>query len=656
MLILKDVFSSGAVFMENAVTEIKGRTEPGAQVKAALKTGRKTLSEGTARADAEGLFSVPLNGPEGSFTKYKVKISSGDDNVTLENVMFGQVWLASGQSNMEFVNMVMENADRIYEQVKDLPIYFLGLKEREKLDGEHYYGEPYPLKPVFSTPCRWHSVSDRGAYNTTSAVAVRVSAMICHSLKDAGREMPVAFLNLPIGGSVVEDWLPEEICEGELKEDLIKVNHYSTDGEPSESVKISPFQRQTVLYNAMIAPVAGMKCRGVLWYQGESNCCPCKTNETRAFFKKAMLIYHREYKKMFGIPGEDFPVVCSLLFPWVYGDDSLTRMGYINMGMVDAAAENREIAVAPIYDLPATWPHYYDYHPIHPSNKEGVALRIGEIVTGRCYGGDGMPSAAYVKGVKRHRDCVDLRFETFGRPLWSPDDEIKGFYVAGSDGVYVPAQAVISTARTVRVFSRFVANPKNVCYQMADMQQDGSLYCGNLPASPVATDAENALRVPLLPWTEPSVDSQFRRGTGNDLDFFMYPVRYPEDGSSVCYDPSYDMVRILDENGDRTCGMYVKSVPFLPLDVTSYGKMEFVCDCQPQVTARIEITYVRNGKTIVRTPAVDREVIGTTGTSRFSVPLRFRKTDRVEKIRLLFDLSASAYPTVAVGRIEFSPK
>lgn len=146
-----------------------------------------------------------------------------------------------------------------------------------------------------------------------------------------------------------------------------------------------------------------MKARGMLWYQGEGNVSANPVSGI--FYKKAIEILHREYKGLFSErEDERFPLICSLLFPWIYGDNGDVRMGYINQAMTDAAMDNpNEIAVAPIYDLPAKWSYFYDYHPIHPTNKYGVGERLGNLMLSNSYGEDGLKTAAYFKKIRSQK-------------------------------------------------------------------------------------------------------------------------------------------------------------------------------------------------------------------------------------------------------------
>lgn len=657
MIELTSVFSDGMVIQQNTETVFRGRTSPGATVNGRLLCGRRVIAKKGTVADSDGLFEIPLPGQTASFTPYAVEFASCEDKIKIRNILFGEVWMAAGQSNMELTNQVMENSEAIFAKCKTLRIRAFNCYHRDDITNDFYKGGDYPLTPVFTSSYSWGDLSDGTIYNRSSAAATRALILLAEKFAAEGKEIPIGIVNTSIGGSTIESWLPPEICEGELRDELIKAKHYISDEYPRDPMFLAPFQRQSVLFNTVVAPIIGIKVKGILWYQGCSNNGPCEKGNTREFYKKCLLRYHKEYKRMFGIDGEKFSLICSLLYPWVYGADSIPRRGYIDMGMVDASAENPEIAVAPIYDLPATWSHYYQAHPIHPTNKDGVGLRLGELLLARDYGESGLKNAAYVNKVICHRDSVELRFETEGEYLFCPDDEIKGFYIADGSGNYVPAKAVISSKNRVTVSNRFVRNPRNVAYEVHDTQMDGNLYCGNLPVCPVLTEKD--AKIILLPWLEPSVDSHFRFGSDPSVDgmnMFMYPVRYPLGGSAICYDSSYDAIRIQDMYKCGKAGFFVKDEYFLPIDLSPFKTIMFEAVAMRDTECEIIVTFRRKNEERSRSLKVKKEILGTTGRIRFSAPLLEREGDFTSRIDFVFSIKNLAYPTVAVKVIEFEPK
>lgn len=655
MLRLVSVFSDGALLQQKAITDFRGHADPKAEIVGTLLRDGNVIRSAKAIADTDGHFTLSLLGEPASFAPYELTFTNGADTVTLRDILFGDLWIAAGQSNMEMRNNIMENQKEILAKAASMCLRFYTydyapLPEFQKGD--------YPRDPVYDSPGCWHTSDDLA---TGSAAATAALMRVYETLEKQGHAIPLGFLYLNLGGTPIEAWLPRDVVEGDsaLTDLLRRTGHYTEDADWNTKPATGwNHHQQSALYNTIIAPALGMKSRGMLWYQGESNVGWERVSET--CYKRALETLQESYRDRFAADPAAFPLICSLLFPWIYGANADVRMGYINLAMVRAAAEHpAKIAVAPIHDLPATWSHAFHYHPIHPTNKYAVGDRLGYLMLTNTYGQKGLPTAAYYKKMTRKKGAILLRFETFRHALTVKGDRLKGFYISGKNGTFIPAEAEVISRTAVLVKSPHIAAPAAVSYQLADFQADGNLFCGELPVAPFTTvEGETKIAIGLKPWMDADTPSLFhrRRINGNDINVYAYPVRYPTDGASLCYDPHYDAIRLLCAEGKTVCGMEVRDEETMPLDLHRYREIRFPVYGRPETKISLRLTLRKGETTTTRTCPATFTTIPESGVLDCRATFRVTADTVVEKMEFLFDTKGTGYPTVAIGNIALIPK
>jgi len=657
MLRLVSIFSSGALLQQKAVTDFRGYADKGVEIVGTLLQNGSPLRSSRAIADENGHFTLSLLGQEASFDTYELTFTDGKETVTLRNVLFGDVWLAAGQSNMEMRNNVIENHKEVLAKAATLPFRgytfdMTALPELEKGD--------FPRVPAYDIPGEWCSSSDPDAFAGCSAAATAALMRVYETLDKQGRAIPMAMLCLNRGGTSIETWLPRESFEKdpELADLLRQLGRYTEDEDWNvRSATGRNLNQQTALFNTIMAPALGMKTRGMLWYQGENNVA--ENSVARPCYEKALEALHQAYGTLFAAdPHEPYPLICSLLFPWIYGENAAVRLGDVNLAIARTAARHvGSVAAAPIHDLPATWAHAFHYHPIHPTNKYAVGHRLGGLMLTCAYGEKGLPTAAYFKKLTRKKGAVLLRFETFRRPLTVKGERLKGFYISGKNGTFIPAEAQVVSRNAVLVKSPHIAVPTAVCYQLADFQCDGNLYCGELPVAPFTTvEGNTPLTVGLKPWLQAETPSLFHRLPGSDANVYAYPVRYPVNGAALCYDPHYHAIRLLCAEGQTVCGMEVRREDTMPLDLHLYREILFPVYGRTETKISLRLT-LRDGDTVkVRTCSVTFTTVPESGVLHCRAAFRIRPDTVVEKMAFMFDTDGTDYPTVAIGDIVLVPK
>lgn len=644
---LNSIFSDGALLLCNAVTELRGVGEPGKAVCAELIKSGRTVRRAGAVCDQDGHFSIPMMGEDASFDIYSICVSCGGDRLTVSNILFGELWLAAGQSNMAMPNRIMENREQFLDTAAKHCIRFY--KFTTSCDS---FENP-PFAEAYDTPGVWSDSHDRAAMSNASAAASAALLVLAERFERSGHPIPVGFVDTSIGATPIETWLPLSVTDGELKDQLIQTGHYTAPKKRS-GVCRDHYGSNSVFFNSVVAPLGGLRTRGMLWYQGENNTGAAPI--FRECYKHALLCLHREYRKLFCEPDRTFPLICSLLFPWCYDGGGKVSMGYVNEAISDAAAENNEISAVPIYDLPAKWSYAQCYHPIHPTNKYGCGERLGGVMLAVSYGCEGMKTAAHLKKCVRKRGALELHFDTNGEKLYCTGDRIKGFLIAAGNGVYVPADAEIISKTAVRVSAEYITSPSAVCYQMSELQNDGNLFCGNLPIAPFATERDKPISAPIKPWLSADCDSQFMLTGEPDTNAFCYPVRFPSPGTSLCHDPAYRALRLMSADA-KTCGFCIRAENSIPLDLHRYSALKFNIYAVPGIGVTLKLTIRSDSnvreKSII---AVLNNVGESTGVLFCTIPLRLKSTDIVTKAEFLFDVAKQIYPTVAIGDIALVPK
>ncbi len=644
---LKSIFSSGMLLLQNAVTEFKGKAIPNKDVVCSLLLGDEVIRTASAKASCDGAFSLPLRGETASYKKYTLKFVCENETVILDDIVYGELWLAAGQSNMEMVNLIMENCSE-----------FLDIAQKHEIRAYKFNSFEFtnpPFEPAFDNSGEWRTSRDKDRFIRVSAAASAAALVLAEHFAEEGKEVPIGIVDTSIGATFIEAWLPLEYTDGVLKDKLKKLGRLTPEEKRTLEYK-DVYGENSVYYNALLAPLFGMKMRGMLWYQGESNVRDDPF--AREVYKEELELLQSSYASSFS-PEEDktFPLIASLLFPWIYNFDGRLALGNINLAIVDAATENQgRISAVPIHDLPAKWSYFYDYHPIHPTNKYGVGERLGSFMLTNTYGVEGLKTAAYYKKTVRKKGSLELHFETFGRSLGCEGTRLKGFYVCGRMGTFIPADAEIISRTAVRVSSEYIAAPSGACYQVADLAADGNLFCDGLPVAPFST-VDGEFSVVMKPWLFADTDHQFCFDRGEtELNVFNYPVRFPTKGSFLNYDPAYNAVRITAEEGYDVCGMYFIPRRTMPLDLQRYTSIVFTVYARPEVGVSVKLTLKKDG--VISERICKSAVSSKEGTGIIECKVPFKVTDdtTVEKLELLFNVSKLKYPTLAIGNLALVPK
>ncbi len=437
------VIGDHMVLQRNATVKLWGWADTGERI--SVHTGWNPDAVYTVNPSEDGKWEVSITTPDAG-GPYELSFQSANDYKTIQGVLIGEVWLCSGQSNMEmplkgFASQPVYGSNDIIAQ-SDNPNIRLFTVQRNT--------SPNPLDDCEGS---WKRSSPKETAGF-SAVAYIYGAYLQKILN-----VPVGLIHSSWGGTPAEAWTDKETLENSFKDIPIRIIEKNIHRSP------------TVLYNAMIHPLVPYSIRGVIWYQGEGNRME-PAQYARLF--PAMITNWRQ-KWGFG----EFPFYFVQIAPYKYDDKK-------------NSAELREAQLHTLLHTPntgmAVTMDVGEYGTIHPGNKTAVAKRLAYWALAKTYGMEGIEYCGPIyKSIQIDGTKAIVSFDFALNGLTSLGKPMEGFTVAGNDRKFYPAEAVIK-GKNLIVVSDSVAAPVAVRYGWRNFIK-GNLYNNaGLPASSFRTD------------------------------------------------------------------------------------------------------------------------------------------------------------------------
>ncbi len=484
---LPAVIGSHMVLQQQMAAPIWGWADAGEAIEvtaswdAALKT--------STVANAQGAWKVTLATPKAG-GPYIVTIK-GDNTLALDNVLVGEVWVCSGQSNMEFAVASMgswktgvTSSDQVIAEAAQQQIRLFTVK-----------------KAVTDTP----QTDCKGAWAACTPESVKSFTAVGYLF---GLELhqklgvPVGLIHTSWGGTPAQSWTKRSVLEanpdfGPLVERAdAAVEHYpeamesyrrrlsrwrKVAKELRKEGKKAPKKPQqpgnpmnawypSSLYNAMIAPLIPYGIQGAIWYQGESN---------RGFAEQYQTLFPAMIQNWRDDWGQgDFPFNFVQIAPFTY-NDKVPSGELREAQMMTLALPNTGMA---------TTMDIGNLKDIHPRNKQDVAHRLALWARANTYGEKELVYTGPLYQVMRvEGDSIRLAFEGVGSGLVARDGDLKHFMIAGEDQAFVAAKAVID-GKEILVSCASVKNPVAVRYAWEDPGDANLFNKEGLPASSFRTD------------------------------------------------------------------------------------------------------------------------------------------------------------------------
>ena len=454
---LAPIFADNMVLQQQTDAAIWGKAEPGKKVVIRPSWSKAKV---VVTADADGKWFARVATPVAG-GPYEITFNDGD-KVTLKNVLIGEVWICSGQSNMYQKMMgysgqpTAGSVDYIVSADPATPIRSCNLSLRKSFE------------PKDVCEATWYENTPEGV-SEASATAYFFAVRLYSALR-----IPVGIINASWGGSPIEAWMSKETLEpfaDELKmEPLLK----------KEWPEKNPHKVPSVLYNGMLHSLVPFTAKGFLWYQG------CDNRMRYEQYKRLQPAFVQMLREKWG--NDKMPFYFTQIAPYKYGDPDRPHTGYMMW------AQAQTLDLIPYSGMAATH-DAGDFANIHPANKKAVGDRLAFLALANDYGIKGFDAKAPIARTFEFKDGMAfVTFEVGKKGLCPSNTDLEGFELAGEDMVFYPAKGLVvknekGEKNTIQVYQcPQVTKPVAVRYGMKNWSVATVFNSSGIPISPFRSD------------------------------------------------------------------------------------------------------------------------------------------------------------------------
>lgn len=441
-------FTDHMVLKSDSSTLFWGWCKPGRTIHIKpswLKDTLKTVAAGTSRWKVD-LPTTKAGGP------YEIVIISETDTVRIDDIMMGEVWLCSGQSNMQWGanNGIIQMREALHGPFSK-NIRILNVRN---------IASAFPWQDIYD---QW-SLCDSQSLRPFSAIGYFFAQQLNKDLN-----VPIGIINASWGGTCAEVWLPA----GEVLSDSLLA-------QKSRLQTVAPRKPNLPgeAWNAMIHPYIGYSISGALWYQGENN--TVSWDGYAALMEKLILSWRREWNA-------DFPFFFAQIAPYNYKNKGIQK------GALVREAQGQVALTVPKTGMVLTSDLVNDVNNIHPLMKREVAMRMTDLALAGIYhqSAKNVQSPVY-KDHKVEKDKVIISFHHMNNERLQVKDKgrINDLYIAGADQKFLPAEYKIDGNRLI-VFNSKIKNPVSVRYAFSDTSITNLYSTNGLPVSLFRLDKWN---------------------------------------------------------------------------------------------------------------------------------------------------------------------
>jgi sialate O-acetylesterase len=452
-IVLPKVLGSNMVLQQNSEVNLWGKADANKKVTIIVSWQKGKIQ---TVADGDGKWAVKVATPAASWDKHTITISDGEA-VTLEDILIGDVWVTSGQSNMEMPvkgwnGQPVENANEyIYSAAKyaDKIRLFTVQKARSyNADKEDCEGG------------EWQKASPASVANM-SAVGYLFAYNLIESVN-----IPLGIITSNWGGTRIESWMPMSALKEILTPEQLEAKH-NTSIKPTE------------LYCAMIAPIRNFTARGFLWYQG------CSNLHDESHYDVMMARMVKQWREDWGDKDNSMPFYYAMIAPHSYGNSRGFDYPEFVECQLRALEQIPNSAMAGNTDAA-------DEFCIHPAKKNEIAQRMAAFALRDVYGQGGVDVIAPTYASHRvDGSNIFVKFNNTGAGLCPGSGKpIAGFEIAGADKVFHAAEARLEGGE-VKVWSNEVKEPVAVRYAFRNYIPCNFMNIMGQPVVPFRTDNWN---------------------------------------------------------------------------------------------------------------------------------------------------------------------
>ncbi|MEL1254294.1 sialate O-acetylesterase [Flavobacterium sp. DGU38] len=431
---LPNIFGDNMVLQRNSEVKIWGWGNPKEEIKLVSSWNNQ---EYKVMTNNQAQWELKIKTPEAG-GPYTISIK-GYNEVVLKNILIGEVWVCSGQSNMEMsVSWGIDNGEEEAKNAANPNIRFFTVPKltattpQNNLLGNWTESTPETMK-YFSA----------------------VGYFFAKRLREDLKNVPIGLISSNWGGTPAEIWMPEEVVQNDavLLENAKKLNEQ----------EYGPRQPGRA-YNAMIYPFVGFKIAGTLWYQGESNV-------GSEVYDKTLSALITSWRKLWK---DEFPFYYVQIAPFKTGSNNFSNVTLRN-SQRKLLKEINNTGMVVISDVS-------DTIDIHPKDKKSVGIRLANLALANTYRtNSNLVNGPLFKDIKIENHKVTVSFD-YADGLYFKNKVTKQFEVAGTDGTFYPAEASIKNNQVI-VTSKKVPNPAKVRFAWGNTIQSDLFNKANLPAS-----------------------------------------------------------------------------------------------------------------------------------------------------------------------------
>jgi len=488
---LPSIFSDHAVLKKSAAVPVWGWAEPGEKVE--VKLGNASAN---AVTDQDGKWKLQLDLSKEGPGPFDLMVQ-GKNERKVSDVLLGEVWVCAGQSNME-MKLIQTRAKDVAAAAKNpLLRHFKVLKNSADASAEDVTG-------------KWFLADAAGARDFTATGYYFGEAV----QKALGQ--PVGLINLSWGGSVPESWTSPDALSRDA-EMVARAGDLRIEAHPAGK---APFLNKipSGLFHGMLSPVLPYAITGAIWYQGESSARPGLS----PLYRKSLQTMVKDWRERW--QSGDFPFyLCQLPNFQAKSNNPAQTGGWTELREAQTKfLETPNTGMAVLIDVG-------EAKGLHPLNKKDPGERLARIALAKTYGRDVVYSGPVFESSKVEEGKIRVRFSHADDGLKamplpdsyapkatepdkiaplvrnSPESEIEGFAICGTDGKWAWASAKIDGPTDVLVWSPEVPQPVEVRYAWGENPTCNLANASGLPGAPFRTDNFPGLAKPRhsAPETEP---------------------------------------------------------------------------------------------------------------------------------------------------------
>lgn len=462
-LLVANALQNNMVLQQNKSFKVWGTAKAGKQV--SIQADWMANPVNIVAADDGtflGIIDVPA-AKKGDFTAHQIQIATKEEKKVLTNLLIGDVWFCSGQSNMQFSVKEMIDAEEVIREANHPNIRLLNV------------GLNFSASPIGSFSGKWQLCSPE-TVKGFSAVGYSFGRKLYEALN-----IPIGLIFSGIGASGVQAFVPqEELANNQLLNETYLKPYLASpkamekiDGGFSFEKVVRPF----LLYNAMIHPFINLSIKGFCWYQGEAN------HMERESYVSATQVLINSWRDRF--KQSELPFYYVQIAPYFHEkeDPKLAFDAFFREAQEKVSSLNNTSMVSTM--------DVGEAKDLHPKNKKPVGLRLAAVALNRTYNQLSVihqgPQYSHAN-FEKNNATIYFRPETLGSGLNTNDGDVpRFFFIAGEDQIFYPATANI-VGNTIVVNSKSVKHPKAVRYAFFNYPVTNLQNKEGFPVNPFRTD------------------------------------------------------------------------------------------------------------------------------------------------------------------------